>query len=74
MGRRLDGHDRHDAGARHPRRARWSSMSSTPRSSKSWRGMGVQEVDTRAKPEKRDKSINSAVTKIFRNYPPKQGN
>jgi hypothetical protein len=37
-----------------------------------WRGMGVKEVDTQAKPEKRDKSINSAMKKIFKNYPPKQ--
>ena len=37
-----------------------------------WRGMGVKEVDTQAKPEKRDKSINNAVKKIFKNYPPKQ--
>ena len=37
-----------------------------------WRGMGVREVDTQAKPEKRDKSINNAVKKIFKNYPPKQ--
>jgi hypothetical protein len=36
-----------------------------------WRGMGVKEVDTHAKPEKRDKSINSALEKIFKNYPPK---
>jgi hypothetical protein len=36
-----------------------------------WRGMGVKEVDTQAKPEKRDKSITNAVTKIFKNYPPK---
>jgi hypothetical protein len=37
-----------------------------------WRGMGVKEVDTQAKPEKRDKSINNAVKKIFKNYPPKR--
>jgi hypothetical protein len=37
-----------------------------------WRGMGVKEVNTQAKPEKRDKSINDAVKKIFKNYPPKQ--
>jgi hypothetical protein len=37
-----------------------------------WRGMGVKEVDTQAKPEKRDKSITNAVKKIFKNYPPKQ--
>jgi hypothetical protein len=36
-----------------------------------WRGMGVKEVKTDAKPEKRDKSINDAVKKIFKNYPPK---
>ena len=37
-----------------------------------WRGMGVKEVETQANPEKRDKSINEAVKKIFKNYPPKQ--
>ena len=37
-----------------------------------WRGMGVKEVNTTAKPEKRDKSINDAVKRIFKNYPPKQ--
>ena len=37
-----------------------------------WRGMGTKEVDTQAKPDKRDKSINNAVKKILKNYPPKQ--
>jgi Domain of unknown function (DUF4136) len=37
-----------------------------------WRGMGVKEVKTQTNPEKRDKSINNAVKKIFKNYPPKQ--
>jgi hypothetical protein len=37
-----------------------------------WRGMGVKEVKTQTNPEKRDKSINDAVKKIFKNYPPKQ--
>jgi uncharacterized protein DUF4136 len=37
-----------------------------------WRGMGVKEVNTQANPEKRDKSINNAVQKIFKNYPPKK--
>lgn len=37
-----------------------------------WRGMGVKEVNTQANPEKREKSINNAVKKIFKNYPPKQ--
>jgi uncharacterized protein DUF4136 len=36
-----------------------------------WRGIGVKEVDTNAKPDKRDKSITNAVNKIFKNYPPK---
>jgi Domain of unknown function (DUF4136) len=36
-----------------------------------WRGMATKEVDTQAKPEKRDKSINNAVKKVFKNYPPK---
>lgn len=36
-----------------------------------WRGVGVKEVNTQANPEKRDKSINNAVKKIFKNYPPK---
>jgi hypothetical protein len=36
-----------------------------------WRGMGVKEVQTQANPEKRDKSINNAIKKIFKNYPPK---
>jgi uncharacterized protein DUF4136 len=39
-----------------------------------WRGMATKEVDTQAKPEKRDKSINNAVKKIFKNYPPKVKN
>jgi hypothetical protein len=37
-----------------------------------WRGMGVKEVNTQAKPDKRDKSITNAVKKIFKNYPPKR--
>ena len=36
-----------------------------------WRGMATKEIDTNAKPEKRDKSISKAVNKIFKNYPPK---
>ena len=36
-----------------------------------WRGMGVKEVDTQAKPDKRDKSIANAVKKIFKDFPPK---
>jgi hypothetical protein len=36
-----------------------------------WRGMGVKEVNTTANPDKRDKSINEAVKKILKNFPPK---
>jgi hypothetical protein len=36
-----------------------------------WRGVGVKELDTGAKPDKRDKNINKAVEKILKNYPPK---
>ncbi len=37
-----------------------------------WRGVGTKEVDTQAKPEKRDKKITEAVKKILKNYPPEQ--
>jgi len=36
-----------------------------------WRGLGTKEIDTQAKPDKVDKNIASAVTKILKNYPPK---
>jgi hypothetical protein len=36
-----------------------------------WRGLGSKEIDTNAKPEKRDQNIAKAVEKIFKNYPPK---
>jgi uncharacterized protein DUF4136 len=36
-----------------------------------WRGLGTKEIDTGAKPEKRDSNITKAVEKIFKNYPPK---
>ena len=35
-----------------------------------WRGMATKELDVSAKPEKRSKNINTAVEKVFRNYPP----
>jgi hypothetical protein len=47
-------------------------MADAKKSELAWRGMGVKEVQTQASPEKRDKSINEAVKKIFKNYPPKQ--
>src|SRR5687768_10698561 len=36
-----------------------------------WRGLGTKEIDTNAKPEKRDANVVKAVEKIFKNYPPK---
>ena len=36
-----------------------------------WRGLGTREIDTNAKPDKRDNNITKAVEKIFKNYPPK---
>jgi hypothetical protein len=40
--------------------------------SMAWRGLGSKEIDTNAKPDKRDNNINKAVEKIFKNYPPKE--
>ena len=36
-----------------------------------WRGVVERDLDPGAKPEKRDKNINKAAEKIFKNYPPK---
>jgi hypothetical protein len=41
------------------------------RKAMAWRGLGTKEIDTNAKPEKRDENITKAVEKIFKNYPPK---
>lgn len=35
-----------------------------------WRGMATKELDAKANPEKKEKNINKAAEKIFRNYPP----
>jgi hypothetical protein len=35
-----------------------------------WRGMATKEVDVKASPDKREKNINRAAEKIFKNYPP----
>jgi Domain of unknown function (DUF4136) len=35
-----------------------------------WRGIATKELDVRASPEKRDKNINRAAEKLFKNYPP----
>jgi uncharacterized protein DUF4136 len=36
-----------------------------------WRGVATKELDVNASPEKRDKNINKAAEKLFKNYPPK---
>jgi hypothetical protein len=35
-----------------------------------WRGIATKTVDTGAKPEKREKNIAKAATKMLKNYPP----
>ena len=36
-----------------------------------WRGVASKTLDTKAKPEKRQKNLNNAVAKMLKNYPPK---
>jgi hypothetical protein len=36
-----------------------------------WRGQATKEIDVKANPEKREKNINKAAEKLFKNYPPK---
>ena len=35
-----------------------------------WRGMASADVDRSAGPEKRERNINRATQKLFKNYPP----
>lgn len=35
-----------------------------------WRGSAAKDIDPAAKPEQRDKNINRAAAKLFKNYPP----
>lgn len=35
-----------------------------------WRGIVVKEVDVQASPEKREKGIKKAASKVFKNFPP----
>lgn len=37
-----------------------------------WRGVAAKELDANASPEKRDKNINKAAEKLFKNYPAKK--
>ncbi len=36
-----------------------------------WRGTASRDIDVKANPEKREKGINKAAEKLFKNYPPK---
>jgi len=36
-----------------------------------WRGVVSKSLDPKAKPEKRQKNLTKALTKLFKNYPPK---
>jgi hypothetical protein len=35
-----------------------------------WRGIASDEVDTKADPRKRERNINRAAARLFKNYPP----
>lgn len=35
-----------------------------------WRGTATKEINANAKPQQRDKNINRAAEKLFKNYPP----
>jgi hypothetical protein len=37
-----------------------------------WRGIASKTIDPKAKPEKQQKNITRAVTKLLKNYPPKK--
>lgn len=36
-----------------------------------WRGVVSKTLDPKAKPDKREKNLNKAMTKLFKNFPPK---
>jgi hypothetical protein len=35
-----------------------------------WRGVVSKTLDPKAKPDKRQKNLTKALTKLFKNYPP----
>lgn len=37
-----------------------------------WRGTASKTINPKAKPEKQQKNLQKAMTKLFKNYPPKQ--
>lgn len=38
-----------------------------------WRGVVSKTIDPKAKPDKQQKNINKAITKLLKNYPPPKG-
>jgi hypothetical protein len=45
-------------------------MYSTASKTLVWRGNASKTIDTRAKPDKQQKNLAKAMTKLFKNYPP----
>jgi hypothetical protein len=37
-----------------------------------WRSIASKQIDTKAKPEKREKNLNKGAEKMLKNYPPKK--
>jgi hypothetical protein len=35
-----------------------------------WRGLASKTIDQKAKPDKQQKNLTKAMTKLFKNYPP----
>jgi hypothetical protein len=35
-----------------------------------WRGIAAKDIDVKADPKKRDRNLNKAAEKLFKNYPP----
>lgn len=38
-----------------------------------WRGVASKTIDTKAKPDKRQKNLEKAIAKLLKNYPPQKG-
>ena len=36
-----------------------------------WRGVASKDIDLKASPQQREKSIHRTAAKLFKNYPPK---
>jgi len=35
-----------------------------------WRGVASKQIDTKAKPDKREKNLDKGMAKLLKNYPP----